>query len=162
MTVTSRPTVNGKTEEERAPRKRQPPKIGFLRPGTIERAFMGLLYLALGLLVVLSVVGTFYGQRGTPAPLTRPLQIIADVQAGGILFALVVQGVLTVAQWGSRQLARHDRRWWLLYLAALLISVYYNVQAYWIPLNELVPMYVAVILIIAGDALPEFLAVRHE
>ena len=155
--VRSEPTVNGKVAARRAA-----PRIGFLRPGHIERAFIALLYLALAGLVLLSIVGTFYGWRGEYAPLTRPLQFIADIQTGGIVAALIIQIVLTIAQWGARQLARHDRRWWLLYLAALAISVYYNTQAYWTPLNELVAWYTAALLIIAGDVLPEFLAVKHE
>ncbi len=156
MTVKSTELINGKTPTKARPR------IGFLRPGHIEDAFIALLYSALFVLVLLSVVGTFYGWRGEQAPLSRPLQFLADVQTGGIFAALVIQVVLTVLQWGARQLARHDRRWWMLYLAALSVSVYYNVQAYWIPLNELTAWYTAAVLIIAGDVLPEFLAVRHE
>ena len=101
--------------------KSAPPRIGFLRPGHIERAFFGLLYTALVLLVLLSILGTFYGFRGQNAPLDRPLQILADIQSGGILVALVIQTALSLTQWGARLLARHDRRWWFLYLAALLI-----------------------------------------
>lgn len=146
------------------PAKRKPPRIGFLRPGHVERAFIVLLYLALAALVVLSVIGTFYGWRGQAAPLTAPRQIIDDLFAGGprLWWAVGIQVALTLAQYGARQFARADRRWWILYLAALSISVYYNVQAYWTPLNELVAWYTAAVLIVAGDVLPEFLAVRHE
>lgn len=156
MTVESKPLVNGKVPGKARPR------IGFLKPGHVEDAFIALLYTALAVLVLLSVVGTFYGWRGEHAPLSAPLQFLTDVQNGGIVAALIIQIVLTVLQWGARQLARHDRRWWMLYLAALIISVYYNVQAYWTPLNELTTWYTAALLIIAGDVLPEFLAVKHE
>ena len=156
MTVKSTELINGKVPT------RTRPRIGFLRPGHIERAFIALLYSALAVLVLLSVIGTFYGWRGELAPLSRPLPFLTDVQTGGILAALLIQLVLTVIQWGARQLARHDRRWWILYLAALAVSVYYNVQAYWIPLNELTAWYTAAVLIVAGDVLPEFMAVRHE
>ncbi len=161
MTVRSEPLTSKPADAPR-PVRRAAPHIGFLRPGHVERAFIALLYFALALLVVLSVIGTFYGWRGEQAPIKTPLQFLADVQTGGIVAALLIQIVVTVLQWGARQLARHDRRWWLLYLAALAVSVYYNLQAYWTPLNELVAWYTAVALIIAGDVLPEFLAVRHE
>jgi hypothetical protein len=140
------------------------PRIGFIRPSQVERAFIALLYLTLFLLVALSVLGTFYGQRGAGAPLTTPFQIARDVVSapGALFLALALQFVLTAVQYGARSFARHDRRWWLLYLAALAISVYYNVQAYWTPLTALIPAYLAGFLIVAGDVLPEFLAVRRE
>jgi len=142
--------------------KRARPRIGFFRPGHIERAFIVFLYATLAALVSLSVLGTFYGWIGKPAPLAAPGQILADVQTTAIWAAGLIQMALTLAQWGARQLARHDRRWWMLYLIALGISVYYNVQAYWTPLTALIPWYVAGLLIVAGDVLPEFLAVQHE
>lgn len=158
--------VNGGSEDktENRTERRRTPRIGFLRPGHIERWFVALLYLALLALVVLSVIGTFYGWRGQVAPLATPWQIVADIQSSGgnIWIALAIQLVLTLSQYGARQFARQDRRWWLLYLATLTISVYYNFQAYWTPLNELMTWYIAGVLIIAGDVLPEFLAVRHE
>lgn len=142
--------------------KRSQPRVGFLQPAHIERAFIVLLYLTLAALVVLSVLGTFYGWIGNPAPLAQPGQILVDIQTSDIWIAGLIQLALTLTQWGARQLARHDRRWWILYLVALGISVYYNVQAYWTPLTLLIPWYIAGLLIIAGDVLPEFLAVRHE
>jgi len=140
------------------------PRIGFLRPGHIEGAFIALLYLTLLALVVLSVIGTFYGWRGLNAPLATPLRIWNDIFAnsGTWWIACGVQVILTLIQYGSRQMARHDRRWWILYLVALAISVYYNVQAYWTPLTAMIPFYVAALLILAGDVLPEFLAVRRD
>lgn len=139
-------------------------RLGFLRPAAIERAFITLLYLALGALVLLSVIGTFYGQQGRDAPITAPLQIVRDIGQALVPFALAVgvQVVLTLMQYGARQFARRDRRWWILYLVALGVSVYYNVQAYWTPLNTLVAWYLAALLIVAGDVLPEFIAVRHD
>lgn len=142
--------------------KRAHPRIGFLNPSHIERAFIVLLYTTLAALVVLSVLGTFYGWIGKSAPLTQPGQILTDIQTSAIWVAGLVQLALSLTQYGARQMSRHDRRWWMLYLAALAISVYYNVQAYWAPLTLLIPWYVAGLLIIAGDVLPEFLAVRHE
>jgi hypothetical protein len=145
-------------------RPRARPRIGFLRPGHVERAFIALLYLTLLTLVTLSVIGTFYGWRGQNAPLSHPWSIIDDIQAAFSQFAIAagIQGALTLTQYGARQLARHDRRWWTLYLVALGVSVYYNVQAYWAPLMLLIPWFVAAVLIVAGDVLPEFLAVRHD
>jgi hypothetical protein len=139
-------------------------RVGFIRPGQIERAFIVLLYLALLLLIVISVLGTFYGQRGVDAPLATPSRVIGDIRGawGAFGVAVGIQLILTVVQYGARSFARSDRRWWLVYLAALGISVYYNVQAYWVPLTALIPAYLAGFLIVAGDVLPEFLAVRRE
>lgn len=142
--------------------KRSKPQIGFVRPHQIERAFIVLLYLTLAALVVLSVLGTFYGWLGRPAPLSTPLQIWPDIWTATIIVATGIQIALSLTQYGARQMARHDRRWWLLYLAALGVSVYYNVQAYWQPLTTLIPWYLAAALIVAGDVLPEFLAVQHD
>jgi len=139
------------------------PRVGFLRPAHVERAFIALLYLALLLLVVLSVFGTFYGQSGKDAPIATPLQMLRDVAQAptSLAFAFGVQIVLTLVQYGARQMARRDRRWWALYLVALGISVYYNFEAYWTPLTALVSGLIAAPLIIAGDVLPEFIAVRR-
>jgi hypothetical protein len=82
---------------------------------------------------------------------------------GTILWiAIGVQVVLSLTQYGARQLATHDWRWWLLYLAALGISVYFNVQAYYVPLQVyMLPGY-AVALILAFDILPEFVSIRRD
>lgn len=144
--------------------KRPRPRIGFLNPAAIERAFKTLLYGTLLALVVLSVVGTYYGLAQASAPLMSPRQIYADIQANTdrLWVALAIQVFLTLTQYGSRTMARHDRRWWFLYLVSLGISVYYNYQAYWVPLNELTLWPIAAAVIIAGDVLPEYIAIRHE
>ena len=143
---------------------RKVPRVGFLRPIYVERAFLALLYLTLLVLVLLSVIGTYYGLASNSAPLLRPAQILADIGANTdrLWVAIVIQAFLTLAQYGARQLARHDPRWWFLYLAALGISVYYNFQAYWVPLNDLTLWPIAAVAIVAGDVLPEFIAIRHE
>ena len=148
------------------------PRVGFLRPGHVEYAFIWLLYLALLLLVLLSVLGTFYGRRGTEVPIATPLQIVADIfgdptkgiaaDLGNFGIAVAIQGVLTLIQYGARQKAKDDRRWWILYLVALGWSVYYNILGYWTPLTAIAPWYLAALLIVAGDVLPEFLAVQRE
>jgi hypothetical protein len=155
--VRSEALINGKT-------KRKPPRIGFLRPGHVERAFIALLYLSLLALVLLSIVGTFYGLGGNVAPLLSPRQMIADIAANTdrLWVALAIQLFLTLTQYGARQFITHDRRWWAVYLVSLSVSVYYNVQAYWTPLIALLPAYIAGILIVAGDVLPEFIGIRHE
>ena len=139
-------------------------RLGFIRPGQVEGAFIALLYVALLALVLLSIIGTFYGRLGASAPISTPLTIWRDIVAAPAAIALAVgiQAILTATQYGARQFAKRDRRWWLLYLAALGISVYYNWQAYWVPLATLAPWYLAGVLIIAGDVLPEFIAVRRE
>ena len=141
------------------------PAIGVIPPGAVERAFIVGLYLACLALVVLSVLGTFYGLLGASAPLRTPLRIIADVRAvpGTLGLALAIQAALTLTQYGARAMARRDRRWWVLYLAALAISVYYNIQAYYTPIAALANAYVAWLLIVSGDIIPEFIAVkRHD
>ena len=144
--------------------RRGGPAIGIIPPGAVERAFIIGLYLACLALVVLSVLGTFYGLLGASAPLRTPLRIIADLRAaGGTLgLALAVQAALTLTQYGARAMARRDRRWWLLYLAALAISVYYNIQAYYAPIAALANAYIAWLLIVAGDIIPEFIAVKRR
>lgn len=168
MSIRSEPTRNpvappsgGRVEGES---RRSRPNIGVIPPGQIERAFTALLYLAIIVLIALSVLGTFYGRRGASAPIAAPARLWADISAApGLLgIALAVQVILMVTQYGARQFAARDRRWWLLYLVALGISVYYNVQAYWAPLTVMVPWYVVGVLIVAGDILPEFIAVRRE
>lgn len=150
--------------DDKRPAKRTPPKIGFLKAGTVERAFIALLYGTLLVLVVLSILGTFYGISGNNAPLFQPRQMYADVMANTdrLLVAIAIQVFLSLGQYGARQLARNDRRWWVLYLAALTVSVYYNFQAYWTPITGIMVSWIAAPLIIAGDVLPEFIAIRHE
>lgn len=154
MTVRSRYTSEDRTR----------PRIGFLRPGHVERAFIVLLYVTLAVLVALSVLGTFYGRRAESAPITAPLRVLSDVteEIGAFTIAIAIQGTLTVIQYGARQMARRDRRWWLLYLVALGVSVYYNIEAYWTPLTALIPSYAAAVAIVAGDVAPEYIAVRRE
>jgi hypothetical protein len=160
----NRPTESAPKEEPKpTPRKSTGPSIGFLNPAAIEQALLVLLYVATVTLAVLSVLGTFYGLRGEVAPLDV-VQVVRDVWSQGPRFggALFIQTVLTIAQYGSRQWARRDPRWWFGYLAALGVSVYYNIQAYADPLMSMqVPWLIAWCIIIAGDVLPEFVAVRR-
>jgi hypothetical protein len=140
------------------------PRIGFLRGSTVERAFILLIYGGVFMLVVLSIVGTFYGSRSSAAPITQPGLIWAEMTGSGaaLWVALGAQIALSLTQYGARQLARHDARWWLLYLAALGVSVYFNVQAYYTPLLAyMLPGYVY-LLILAFDILPEFVSIRHD
>lgn len=163
MAVTSKDMPPTKPTEQT--KKPQRPRVGFLRPSHIERAFIGGLYLSIAVLVALSVLGTFYGWRGIPAPLAAPLQIWRDVQSDTTMLgiAVAIQGALSLAQYGARAMARHDRRWWMLYLASLAISAYYNVQAYWSPLIALgLSWWLVAAIILAGDVAPEVAAVRHE
>jgi hypothetical protein len=77
-----------------------------------------------------------------------------------LLLALCIQFALSLAQWGSRAMAYNDRRWWLLFAAALLISAVLNWISYAPHLLAwgwpLVPVAIAVII---GDALAEVLVV---
>lgn len=157
MSIIEKPLINGVVVDRPARR----PRLGLVRGTTIERAFIIGLYLAAVGLVLLSVFGTFYGIQGRAAPM--PWQMPADAIAAPGLFlaAAAVQGVLTLLQWGARQMGRHDSRWWAVYLAALAWSVYYNVVAYYAPAVALgAPWLVVGLLIIAADAVPEFMVIK--
>lgn len=146
------------------PTKPQAPEIGFLSGAGIERAFIVGLYVALALLAALSVLGTFYGMQSRPSPLGAPLQVVQDVTAAPSLLgaAFGLQFALTLVQYGARQRARRNPRWWLLYLASLAWSGYYNVTAYYEPAVALgIPWAVALLLIIIGDVAPEMIAVKE-
>lgn len=138
--------------------------IGFVSPKTVEAIFVRFLYLVMLILVLLSILGTFYGIQQRVAPVLTPLRIWTDFIAGWnvLIVALVAQGALTLTQYGARAMAKDDPRWWALYLMALSISVYYNFQAYWTPLTALSTWHIAAGIIIAGDVLPEFLMVRRR
>lgn len=117
------------------------------------------------LLIVLSVLGTFYGARGKPVPITDPLAIWRDISAAAMPFLLACggQAVLAVAQWGGRHAARADRRWWGLYVASLALSAWWNWKGYGPPLIGLgVPWLLAAGLIVAGDVVPELALVRED
>jgi hypothetical protein len=153
------PLYNG---QARRPRR---PNIGVIPGAAVERAFIGLMYTGVVLLVVLSILGTFYGLQGRAAPLGTPWLMAVDAwEAPGILGrAFLVQAVLTIAQWGAHELAGRDRLWWLAWLAALAPSVYYNVQAYFDPAIALgAPWLIALILIAAGDIVPELVGIKRD
>lgn len=156
MTVRSKPIDQS---------ERRAPALGVIRARHVETAFLTLLYAAVSLLAGLSVCGTFYGLAGRSAPLTQPWGILGDIAANAQLFgaAFGVQLALTVVQWGARQWARAAARWWLAYLAALGISVYYNLVAYYDPLIAVgVPGWAVIVGLLLADAAPELIVVRRE
>lgn len=153
-----------KAQAVTAPARSGKPRIGFLRASAIERAFILMIYGGVLALIALSIVGTFYGSHGRPAPISNPGAIWRTMWQSGTpgLIAVGMQLALSLTQYGARQMSRHDWRWWLLYLAALGISVYFNWQAYYTPLLAyMLPGY-AVALILAFDILPEFVSIRHD
>lgn len=140
-------------------------KIGIIKIGIIsgqhaEVGFIWLLRLSGVGLVAVSVVGSFYGLRGMTA--SAPLAILVDLwsRPWWLGAALVVQTVLSLAQWGSRNRAKSDNRWWSAFAVALLISAGLNWVAYgpyliawgW-------PVILAGIAVVAGDAIAELLLV---
>jgi hypothetical protein len=138
---------------------------GMIKGDDMERALIALLHVLAWTLIALSVLGTFYGVRGVNAPLHDPLRVIADIAAmpSMLVAALIVQGLLSVVQWGSRQRAmKPDKRhWWALYFVALAFSVYWNWQAYGDPLIVLgMPWLLAGGLVLGGDVLPEWAIVK--
>lgn len=138
-------------------------QVGTIPSDRISSAFIALLRISAWLLIILSVFGTFYGSRGLDVPLTQPLEIIRDIIALPVIagIALLGQGLLSLVQWGSRQLARKDRRWWFAYLAALALSVWWNWAAYGDPLIAVqVPWLIAFGLVLGGDVFPEMTLVK--
>jgi hypothetical protein len=141
------------------------PSTTMIRGSSMERGLIAALRVAAWLLIVLSIIGTFYGGRGQDAPILQPWRLFPDVAAawGVLLAAAAGQGLLTLLQWGSRRAARSDPRWWLAYLAALAPSVWWNWQAYGDPLMALgVPVLIAWGIIIGGDMFPELTLVRND
>lgn len=150
--------------EERRPAG---PQIGLFTSDGIITVFTWFLYGAALLLAVLSIGGTFYGLLGANAPVgtfeaLRSVPIDVKAHTNIAIVALVVQGILSLLQYGSRQMARNVPQWWFLYLAALGISLYYNWQAYYAPLSTMLGAWVAAPVIILGDIMPELISTRRE
>lgn len=164
-TAQRRPAEQHDGDPQPKQKKSRGPSTTMIRGSTMEGGLIIALRLAAWLLIVLSIIGTFYGGRGQDAPITAPWRLVTDVAAawGALLLAAAGQGLLTLLQWGSRKAARHDPRWWLGYLAALAPSVWWNWQAYGDPLIALgVPLLVAAGLIVGGDMFPELTLVSND
>lgn len=158
MAVTSG-EIHEPTRETVQPGKKP---IGVLSGSHIERMFVTALRIGAWTLIALSVLGTFYGARGNAIPLSLVV-IWQDIisQLGIALAALIAQGLLSLIQWGGRQLAQRDRRWWLVYLASLTLSAWWNWTAYGTPLIALnVPWLIAAGIVIGGDIFPETALVK--
>jgi len=147
------------------PPVRKAPALGQFDPARVRGIFVSLVYGFAWALIALSIAGTFYGARNLDAPLLTPWRIIADVAAAPNLaaMALLAQAVLGIVQWGARQMADHDARWWLLYIAALALSAWWNWSAYGDPLIAIgVPWLIAGGMILLGDIFPELILVRER
>lgn len=146
---------------------RPAPRVGYrgvVSGAAIERTLILAIQVAAWLLVVMSILGTFYGARGLDAPLTRPAQVVLDCIANGQAFvvALLAQGMLALVQWGGRRIARRDPRWWLIYLGSLALSVWWNWSAYGDPLVALgVPWLAAIGVVATADIVPELALVQE-
>lgn len=159
-----------------APRRSE--RIGFLSGRRAEGCFVWLLRLAGLLLIVVSVVGSFYGLQGASAE--GPLKVIPAMIAGWpwLLGAVAVQAFLSIGQWGSRQRAQGslasssegrrrrvggDPRFWVVYLALLVLSAALNWIAYGVHLIQWgIPWALALLAVVAGDALAELVIVVDE
>jgi hypothetical protein len=134
-------------------------------PGSVFAALLiGLIPVGALSLIVLSVLGTFYGARGLEVPILTPLKVWADVRAAPWAFglALLVQSMLSVAQYGCPELAKEDRRWWVGYALTLGLSVWWNIQGYGPVMAQLgTPWLLAYAIIAAGDIAPEIAAKRR-
>ncbi len=129
----------------------------------VRQVFVHGLHITAALLMALSFIGTFYGSRGLDVPLLDPLRIVADLMRdGGVAaMALLAQAVLTLFQWGARQYAGNNPRWWALYAGALALSLWWNWHAYADPLLALgVPWLVTAGIIVLGDVFPELILVK--
>ena len=119
-----------------------------------------ILRVAMYSLMVLSLLGTMYALLQEAAPLTQPWAMIERAFSAGDVFfwALGIQAVLSIGQWGSSEMISEDRRWWFLYLLVLAISVWLNLAAYYASLvNAGAPGLIAITLIILADMAPEWL-----
>ena len=137
-------------------------KTGMIKRGMLASALIILLRVIMIALVVLSVFGTFYAMRGQDAPLTSIwLMFVHAADDGGtFLNALILQALLSVAQWGSSELAQEDTRWWWMYAGALLPSIWMNIEAYATPVMALMGwqgpfVILAWGIIVAADVAPE-------
>lgn len=131
---------------------------GMIRGASVERALVFIIHAAAWGLIVLSILGTFYGSRGLPAPILQPWQIVVAIAAQLWVFigAVALQVVLSLVQWGSRQMARRNPLWGLLYFASLALSAWWNWQAYGTSLLTMgMPWLLAIGVIIIGDMMPE-------
>lgn len=141
-----------------------PARFGLVSGKKLEGALIFVMHALACILILLSILGTFYGMRGVNAPLEDPVQIVIDLWAAPslLLAALIVQGLLSLVQWGGRQIAAYDQRWWIGYLGALALSLWWNWQAFGEPMIGLgVPWLIAIGIVLAGDILPELALVRQ-
>jgi len=131
---------------------------GMINGASVERALVFIIHSAAWGLIVLSILGTFYGSRGLTAPIMQPWQIVLAIVAGPGVFVgtVLLQVVLSAVQWGSRQMARRNPLWGLLYFASLALSAWWNWQAYGTSLIGMgAPWLLAIGVIIIGDMMPE-------
>lgn len=144
-------------------RRRGPTYRGMIPASAPGHILLILIPLVAVALIVLSVLGTFYGIQGDPAPLARPGLLLRDLWTGWplLLAALGVQFGLGMAQWGGRSLAEDDPRWWVLYALSLATSAWLNWVAYGPPLMDMgMPWLLAAAMVVVGDILPEVALVQ--
>jgi len=145
-----------RADNGRVARPRRRP--GMIDGALVERLLILLIHIAAWGLIVLSILGTFYGSRGLAAPILQPWQITLAIVAQPWVFVgtVVLQVILSVVQWGARQMARRVLLWWLLYFGALALSAWWNWQAYGAALLAMhTPWLLAIGVIIIGDMIPE-------
>lgn len=138
---------------------------GCIPGGAMAMVVVALIPVLAVALMVLSVLGTFFGARGLPVPLMNPAALWAALAASPGILALAFGGQvgLSVAQYGGRQLARDDRRWWLLYVGSLALSAWWNWRGYGPPLAaQGVPWALSLLLVVALDAVPELALIRED
>lgn len=143
----------------------RPPRKGGLVSGrAMGRVLHVLVPLGALTLILLSMVGTFYGSRNLEAPL-NPLLWVRDMWGARslALLAFIGQGTMLVAQWGGRHNAKTDPRWWVLYFLSLGLSVWWNWAAFGAPLVAAgLPWLIALGLVVGGDVAPELTLVRDD
>lgn len=146
--------------------RRERTETGLISEGFILRCLIAFIHEVTVLLMLMSVIGTFYGTRGLDAPLAHPIQIVLDAVQAPMLLLLAAagQGLLSLVQWGARLAAlKLDPRWWVAYVLSLGVSAWWNWNAYADPMIALgVPWLIAGAFLLGADALPEWLLIKKR
>lgn len=134
-------------------------QTGVIKSAHASVALIWVIRLLAVALLLLSLLGTFYGMSSESMPLNKPGQVWIDIGLAkeGFILAIIVQVFFSVVQWGSMGLAKADVRWWGMYLIGLSFSAYWNWQAYHAAMIDVMrmPWLLALIIIVLSDILAE-------
>jgi membrane protease YdiL (CAAX protease family) len=150
MTVRNEPLANGKPTAPRRPSPAVVPR------GCVITAAMAMLRVIAIALILASTLGNYVQFVGGWAVYWPPQWTI-------LLYAAIYQGVCSLMQWGFKAM-----RWWVPYLFALIASAVPSYLTYaglfgpnlTLQIGMYPAMLVLLLLVIAGDALPEWVLVE--